>query len=269
VSASEPLGDGIPAFVTAGGRLTGEAADHAGTTIKALADMDGAPLLARVIGALRATTEVGRIVVIGPKAELERVARDAGADEVLPEGATGPENLSIGLRHYAEQLGERRVLFAASDLPFLHETAIGGLLTHLTNDPHSDVVYPVIHRADYEAHFPDSPNTWARLAGQEYTGGSVLLLRPAAIERNRATIERVFAARKNLLAMASLLGPAFAFKFAVGRLTIPDVEARASRITGCRCRALIGADPRLAADVDTVDDLHYARRRLADAARTA
>jgi GTP:adenosylcobinamide-phosphate guanylyltransferase len=265
---SAVLGDGIPAFITAGGRLSGETAEHAGTTIKALAEMDGVPLMARVIHALRATAEVGRIVVIGPKAELEGVARDAGADDVLPEGKTGPENLSIGLRHYQEHLGERRVLFAASDLPFLHENAVSALLAQMTNDAHSDVVYPVIHREDYEAHFPGSPNTWARLAGREYTGGSVLLLRPAAIERNRATIERVFEARKNLWAMASLLGPAFALKFAIGRLTIPDVEARASRITGCRCRALMGADPRLAADVDTVDDLHYARRRLTETTHT-
>jgi GTP:adenosylcobinamide-phosphate guanylyltransferase len=259
---SENRDTGIPAFVTAGGRLSPPMAEATGTTIKALVPLGGETLLARVIGALRRTESIGRIIVIGPKAEIEKTARHAGADDVLQEGTTGPENLNIGLSAYRDFLGDRRIVFAASDLPYLHEDAVSGLLKRTSDDTTADIVFPVIHRADYEAQFPDSPNEWARLAGKEYTGGSVMLLRPAAIERNRAMIERVFAARKSQWDMARLLGLGFALKFKMGALTIPAAEERASQLTGCRCRALMESDPRLAADVDTIDDLQYAQKRF-------
>lgn len=250
----------LPAVVTAGGRLKPEVAAVTGTDIKALAPVGGVPLLVRVVRVLRACPDVGRIVVVGPKQELQRVACEAGADDVLEETPTGPGNVQAGLAHVRAEAGEHRVLLSASDVPFLTpdvlETFLGEAGRGTAGE--ADIVYPVITRADYDKAFPHSPNTWAKLAGVEYTGGSVFMVRPAALERNRELIARVFEARKSQRQMAALLGWGLALRFALGKLTVEAAEKRASELTGCRCVALRPADPRLAADVDTQADYEYA-----------
>jgi GTP:adenosylcobinamide-phosphate guanylyltransferase len=252
--------DGVAAVVTAGGRLTGALAARAGTDVKALAPVAGQPLLGRAIEALRSAGSVTRIVVVGPRARIEQAALDAGADEVHDEGLTGPDNVRIGLHALFDAIGDGRAIVASSDLPFLDSDAVGDLLHRARGEPVADILFPVISRSGYEAVFPGSPNVWTPLGGGEYTGGSLVIVRPAALERNRMLIERVFAARKSQFQMARLLGPAFLAKFLTRRLTIPEAETRASQITGCACRALMDADPRISCDVDSLADYDYALR---------
>jgi GTP:adenosylcobinamide-phosphate guanylyltransferase len=251
---------GVAAVVTAGGRLSGDLAERARTDIKALAPVAGNSLLGCVISALRSAGGVTRIVVVGPRDRIESVAFDAGANEVHEEGETGPENVRIGLNALRSVIGEGRAVVASSDLPFLHPEAVCDLLHRAGNEPAADILFPVVSRAGYEDAFPGSPNVWTPLSGGEYTGGSLVVVRPAALERNRALIERVFAARKSQYQMARLLGPTFLFRFLTRRLTISQAEARASHITGCECRALMDADPRLSCDVDNLADYDYALR---------
>src|SRR5690242_6877108 len=56
----------LDAVITAGGRLSPDAAAHFGTDVKALVRVNGKPMLATVVDALRATPGIGRIVVVGP-----------------------------------------------------------------------------------------------------------------------------------------------------------------------------------------------------------
>jgi len=122
-------------------------------------------------------------------------------------------------------------------------------------------VFPILGRDAYEAEFPNSPNVWTKLKDGPLTGGSVLLVRPAAIERNATLIEKVFEARKSQLGMAKLLGVNIALKFATGRLRVADAEARASAITGCACRVLWDAHPHLACDLDAPAAFTFVERR--------
>lgn len=243
----------VPAVITAGGRLSGALAGAAGTTLKALAPLGGAPLVAHVLAALRGCKGVGPVALVGPARELANVG---GADLLLEEGATGPENVQRGLAAVAS--GEGLVLLCACDTPFVTSEAIRHLLSHAPQG--ADIVFPIVTRERYEAVFPHAPNTWTRLDNQELTGGSVMLVRPAALARNAALIEKLFKARKNQIGMARLLGPGFVLRFLLGKLTVAQAEARASQLTGCRCRALLGADPRLAADIDDLSDYEWAQR---------
>lgn len=249
----------IPAVVTAGGRLSGPLAEAAGTTIKALAPVGGAPLIEPMLRALAATPGVGQAVIVGPTRELAVLNGVAATVARIEEGATGTENMRRGLEAVEAEAGEGHVLLCTSDMPFIEAGAIAWLLDNAPRD--ADIVYPVIRRADYDAAFPGSPNTWARLAGTEYTGGSILLVRPAAIRRNLALIEQVFHARKSQIGMAGLLGVPFVIRFLTGTLTVPQAEARACALTGCSCRALVGAPPQLAVDIDTLADYQWATAR--------
>ncbi len=247
----------IPVVVTAGGRIAGELADAAGTTIKALAPVAHKPLIAFMLDAISNAPSVGSVVVVGPPELAPVLAAEYPNVCLVPEGQTGPENVLRGLTALRAEIANGMALVCTSDLPFASMDAIAALLQ--TAPPNADIVFPVVSRADYESRFPGSPNVWTKLSGGEYTGGSCLLVRPDALEKNRALIERVFAARKSQWDMARLLGIGFALRFKMGNLTIAQAETRASELTGCKCVAQTGGDPRLSADVDTLADYRYAQ----------
>ncbi len=250
----------MPAVITAGGRISGPFAEASGTSIKALAPIGDRCVLDLVIAALRESGRAGTVVVVGPKRELETAG--VSADVILEEGATGPENMLRGLRHVraeADATGDGRALLCATDLPFLTGAAVRWFVdTNRASD--ADIVFPVVTRQSYEAALPGSPNTYAPVAGGWYTGGSVQIVRPGAIEANLMLIEKAFAARKSLFQMAALLGLPFLLRFLTRTLSIAQAEAQASRMTGCRCRAFTasnaphGADALLCADIDNITD---------------
>jgi GTP:adenosylcobinamide-phosphate guanylyltransferase len=239
----------IPAVVTAGGRLEGVLAEATGQTIKALIPFEGIPLLRRVLKALEGSEVVRETVVVGPEALSEHT----GSASLLAEGGSGIENLTRGLQ--AIDAGEGFALFAASDLPFLCAESVQWLVKNAPSD--ADIIFPITDRQRYEARFPGTPGAWTRLNGAELTGGSVFLMRPAAIAKNRLLLERAFEARKSQWAMANLLGLGFALKFALGRLSVAAAEKRITELTGCRCLALHNAHPHLACDLDTHEEWLY------------
>jgi CTP:molybdopterin cytidylyltransferase MocA len=240
----------IPAVVTAGGRLEGALAEATGQSVKALVALhEGTPMLRRVLEALSGSGVVGDTVVVGPDALKPHV----GTACLLPEGDNGIENLIRGLNAVDSTQGF--ALFAASDLPYLCAESVRWLVENAPED--ADIVFPITDRQRYEARFPGTPGAWTKLRDGELTGGSVFLMRPAAVQRNRGLIEKVFNARKSQWQMAQLLGLGFALKFATGGLTVAAAEARATALTGCRCRALPDAHPHLACDLDTHEEWLY------------
>ena len=73
-------------------------------------------------------------------------------------------------------------------------------------------------------------------------------------------IGRLYAARKNPVKLAALLGIGFLFGLVTGRLRIAQLEARASQLVGGRVSAVISTYPELGFDVDKLEDLNLARR---------
>jgi hypothetical protein len=64
------------------------------------------------------------------------------------------------------------------------------------------------------------------------------------------------------MALAKILGPAFVMKFLSKRLSIAEVELKASRVLDCRAGAVEMQDASIAFDVDKPGDLDVARRVL-------
>jgi hypothetical protein len=60
------------------------------------------------------------------------------------------------------------------------------------------------------------------------------------------------------MAMAGKLGLPFLFKLLTRRLRVHELEARASALTGCRCRAVLDCHPELAFDIDNLAEWRYA-----------
>ncbi|HME81951.1 MAG TPA: NTP transferase domain-containing protein [Candidatus Eremiobacteraceae bacterium] len=246
----------ISAVIAAAGRLEPAQAREYATDIKALACIGGKTLLATLVDALRGVPEIGRISVVGPRA-----VREGGlaVDEWSDERASGEENVIAALR----SAGGGRCLACAADLPFVTAGAIAALLRLVPPDVRC--AYPIFTRSEFLGAFPGARSSFATLADGEWTGGSILVLDAPLMLRNEALIRRGFAARKNLLTLAALLGPALALRYATRRLTVDDVQARLSALIGGNVMAVRGADPALAMDCDEAADFEYARKRFMDA----
>lgn len=241
------------ALVTAAGRLGPADAERFGADIKALVRIGGATLLETLIGALRRVSQIERIIVVGPAA----AQKATDADVWINEQATGEENVFAALRSARSE----RAIFAASDLPFVSAASIEQLIAQVPAS--ADAAYPIFTRAEFEEAFPGARSSFARLADGQWTGGSVFLLSPAFALRNERVLRRAFAARKNLVALAALLGPGLALRYARNQLRVADIVARAQGLMRGSIVAVRGADPALAMDCDEAADFEYAMARAA------
>ncbi len=241
----------LNAVITAGGRLGPAQAQAYGTDIKALVEVNGRTLLAKVIDALRGVPAVGAITVIGPRA-VEQCG--AAFDGWVDESPTGEGNVMSALR--AAAAGP--TLFCASDLPFVSAAAIEGLLSLAPAD--AAVAYPIFTREEFSNAFPGARSSFFRLADGKWTGGSVLVVDAAVLLRSEKYIRAAFGARKNPAALAPMLGPGLLLRYALGRARVSEIVARAAQLLGAAVYSIRGADPALAMDCDSAEDIEYARQ---------
>ena len=241
----------LVAAITAGGRVEGALQAALGTPVKALARIGERTLLDTAILAARGAG-AARVVVVGGS-EVRAHCSEA-VDTVIDESSDGRENLRRALL----AAGDAPLLLLTSDLPFVNPHALGQFLVGARG---SDVAMPLARRDAYLTTFPGAPPHDVDVGGERVVNGSAFAFAPGAAPRVVEIALRLFAARKSLLGMASLLGPALLARFALGRLRIADVEARAQVKLGLAARAVRDASPELCYDIDTIDDYRYAVTR--------
>jgi len=242
------------AVVLAGGPLDDVARLQPGAPNKAFVDICGTTLVGRVVGALRGCGAIGRIVVVAPESEWGNPQlRDA--DDFRPDGVHISESLRNGIAGFpAADL----LLIVASDMPVL-TPEIAGDFVERVEATDADVIYGCVEKAAHLARFPSVPHTWARMRDGTYCGGGMFALKPRAMPLLERFIEELGAARKSPLRLASLFGWDMLARFALGRLSVAQAEARATRILGAPVSALISPYPETAVNVDRVSDVPLAR----------
>lgn len=254
----------LDVVLPAGGMLEGEFAAATGVRVKALLPLGAGTVLSRTLAVLRQVPGLGRLVVVGPPELLEHPST-AGADGLVPAGATGPENIQRGLaflRDGASWQPAERALVVATDLPFLQPEDLTDLLARCPEG--ATLAAPVHTRPQFEARFPDSPIVYVRLRDAEWTMGCGFVVSPAALLVAQPHLDRIFVARKSQLGMARLLGPVFIARFLLHALTLADVERRCAALMGVPVAAVQGCSPRLAYDIDDLGDWDYVTKHYAD-----
>ena len=248
----------LTAVVLAGGPRDDVAALVPGAPNKAFDPVAGTALVTRTLEALRAAPEVGRIVVVAPRA-THGCAALALADEARDDGATMARSLRAGL---AGEAADDPVLVVASDLPVLTAVAIAEFL-ELAERGGADLTYACVERASHERAYPSVPHTWARLREGTYCGGGAVTIRPRALEGLERFLGRLGAARKNPLRLAAIFGADVLAAYALRRLTVAAAERRASDLLGLPVRAAICSRAEIAVNVDRASDVALAERLIA------
>ncbi|HEX5325011.1 MAG TPA: NTP transferase domain-containing protein [Capsulimonadaceae bacterium] len=244
----------IPALVVAGGRIAGEYAEAAGTTVKALIPVGGRPVIDYLLATLRELPQIGAVCVVGPEEIRDALRPDAIWEA---EAGSGPANVLMGIR----RLGvPQRLLLCASDTPMIGAEALADFRDRAPDE--ADLCLPLVPKGIYLTRYPDGQDEFVRLKEGEVTAGGQFLIRTELILRNMTLIERLFNARKSQVGMALAIGPMVVAKFLAGKLSVGDIEDKLSQLTGCRCRAVPDCRPELAFDIDDLADLRYAERLL-------
>ena len=243
----------ICAVVLAGGPADDISAMQPGAPNKAFVEIAGVALVERVLAPLRASASVRRIVVVAPESMRSHPAL-AAADELRPDGVRITDSLRSGLAGLPQDLD---ALVVASDLPVLTAVAVDDF-AHRVRELDADVAYGCVERNAHLARYPEVPHTWARMREGTFCGGGLAALKPRALPLLERFIERLGAARKHPLRLASLFGWDVLARYAAGRLRIADAERRASSILGAPVRAIVSPFPETAVNVDRVGDVALA-----------
>ncbi len=247
------------AVVLAGGPPDDVAHLQNGAPNKAFVLIDGVTLVERTMRPLKASASIDRIIAVAPIAAHEHPAL-ALANEKRPDGVKISESLRNGL---AGLPLDELAIVVASDLPILTVAAVDDFVSRARKlDP--DVGYGCLERSVHMARFPEVPHTWARLRDGTYCGGGMIAIKPRVLPHLERFIERLGAARKNPLHLASLFGWDMVFRFAFRRLTVAQAENRASHLLGAPVRAIVSPFAETGVNVDRISDVALAERLVAE-----
>ena len=235
----------VTAVVLAGGDRGDALAVTAGVAAKALLPLDGAPLGAYVLRALRASERIGKVVYVGPTDPQLRGLYDL---EVIA-GERLVDSLALG-SGAALGTGAERLLVLSADVPWIDGAMIDRFIASCEAAGPADLYFPVVPAGVYRARFPDHERTFVKLRDDGFTGANLALLGVDVIPPLLPLIDRVFRARKNPVALAALLGLDVLLAFPFGAASLAQLERRVSKLLGRSAKVVIATDPELAADVD-------------------
>jgi GTP:adenosylcobinamide-phosphate guanylyltransferase len=260
-----PPSPAVAALVLAGGTVGDDLAAYAeGAPCRALVPINGRPMLAYVLDALRDGMAKagggGRILVAG-----DHVPPQDGCVSV-PSGASLVDTLLSGAS--ALEPHETRLLVVTADIPFLTGAAVADFVRRAEDVQPAAFVYPIVEAARCRERFPEMKRTTLRVAEGEYTGGNLAMLDPSFLRERRDVIRAAYERRKSKLRLAQMLGAPLIVRLLLSRLNpavlpIPVLEREVGRLLGgATARAVVSPFAEVGTDVDRGEDIEIARKLL-------
>ncbi len=242
----------IPAVILAGGKAGDSFAVSAGVAYKALAPVAGRPMVAYVADALERAGRVGERIVVGPP----EVAAALPGVRHVPDAGSFLGNISAGM---AAVPGAAAALIITCDIPFVTPEILDSFVEKALAAG-VDLAYPIVRLALCEERFPGMHRTSLNVREGRITGGNAVVMRREFLTNNARLIEDVYAARKQPLRLAGMMGWGFVLRVLLspklpGVLPLGILEARIGRMIGGVVAAIELADPEIGADIDKPEDL--------------
>ncbi|MCQ2559515.1 MAG: hypothetical protein MJ157_02190, partial [Clostridia bacterium] len=95
-----------------------------------------------------------------------------------------------------------------------------------------------------------------------FTGGNLILLRPAGLEQCWSVGSKLIDARKNPLTLGGIIGKGFLIKLMLGRISLAEAEKRVSEVLQVKGAVIISSFPEIGIDVDKPEDLQMVEQFL-------
>jgi GTP:adenosylcobinamide-phosphate guanylyltransferase len=229
-------------------------AAYAGVSDKALIEIGGATMLARVIGALR-EAGAARIGVSASSPAVIEAARALGA-EIVPAEAGPSLSAAAGLAALGTPL-----LLATADHALLRPEWVRGFVVAVPEE--ADVAVLLARRDRVEAAAPETRRTWLRFADGDWSGCNLFHFANPRAAAAIALWQQVEADRKRPWRIVRRLGPGLLLRYLTGRLSLVDAVAHLGRRAGVSAHVVAAEDGRAAIDVDKPADLDLVREMIA------
>jgi GTP:adenosylcobinamide-phosphate guanylyltransferase len=261
-------GDDTPftALVLAGSRGPDDpVAMAAGVAHKCLAPVAGVPMAVRVVEALAASPEIERIAVaLQDPALLDQLPGlrpliTAGRCSLLPTAATPSLSVQRALDELPDPLP---LLVTTGDHPLLTPEIVAAFCA-AARGTGADLVAGVAAASAIRTAYPDARRTYLRFRDERYSGANMFAVLQPEGQRAVAFWRRVEQERKRPWRLVRAFGWRPLVAYLLGRLTLDEALARASKVIGARLAAVVLPQPEAAIDVDKPADLELAESILA------
>jgi MobA-like NTP transferase domain len=228
---------------------------------KALLDMDGRTMLERVIDALQAADNVGRIVVIGLGSDMGMTfARPI--DKHLPDAGSMVANVLSGVAWLRQtDPGVEEVLFCTSDIPTITGPIVDDFVDRCRPFDQG-IYYILVTKAAMEERFPHSNRTYVKLKGADVAGGDMSIARVEVADAHEELWMALTDARKHAWKLARIVGIGVLFRFLFRRLGIKEIQETAERIVQMPVKVVLDPPAELAMDADKPEQVEMLRAEL-------
>ncbi|EAQ26870.1 nucleotidyltransferase family protein [Roseovarius sp. 217] len=236
--------------------------DETGVACKALLDIDGTPMIRRVINALEASTHVASIHLSGPtEACVQSDAGLAGLIErrVVDWTASGASPSTSAHQMLSRFPGDQPVLITTADHPLLTDE----IVDHFCRDSATSGCDVVIGLAPYDLvreTYPDLKKTVLRFRDGGYCGCNLFAFMTEDGRRVADFWKQVEQERKKPLVVIRLLGLWALLRYRLGWLSLDRALAGLSRRVGVRIGVVILPYAHASVDVDSVSDYVLVQR---------
>lgn len=240
----------MDAIVTAGGTPDPEDRlfEYTQGKPKALLEIHGKALIAWVLEALNASTQIERIVVIGLAQPVPGVFEKVVAWEKDQGGML--ENIRRGIEVVQQANPQAHyLLISSSDIPGLTTGMVDWMAETIAQSEH-DFFYNVISREVMEKTFPKSNRTYLKLKDGEYCGGDLNAIRLDHFDLENPIWGRLISMRKKPLQQAALFGFGNVLRVVFRAATVGELAQRLGKQLGLRAVALQCPYAEMGMDID-------------------
>lgn len=234
--------------------------EFAGVGHKALIELDGKPMIQHVIDAMNESQYIENIYLVIPEF-LKEIPFDSKKPlKIINCGEAVGENHLIALRQSGEA---ENALIATSDIPLFRGFMLDDFIRRCLS---MDAVFyfSFAKESVIKAKYPQVVRTYVRSKDEGYTGANVYLVNKKKLATKDKTLEKIVAKIDSYRKTPwkyyiQFLGWPLFLKLALKRVRLEEMEARASKILGCRFKAILMPYPECGIDVDKVSDLIFVR----------
>ncbi len=266
------IGDALQpgAAVVLAGRRSGAdpLAAAAGAPHRALLEIEGEPMLLRVVRRLLGRPGLERVVVNIDRPDLLEALPGwqglADAERVRVLRSTDSPSRSVLESLELAGLEQGPVLVTTADHALLDDAMLDAFLTRAAASS-ADLQLALVARSTIEQRFPEARRTYLRFRDEAYSGANLFLFRTPAARRAALFWQRVEHERKRPWRLARAFGVANLLRFLTRRLDLAQAMQRASAVVHAQIEAIPLAIAEAAVDVDKIEDLQLVRAILSDA----
>lgn len=265
----DPQTHQMTAIVLAGDRTKADSLiNHTKAGSKAMIDLDGTPMVRRVLSSLRVSKVVSKIRLAGP--EASEVATDAELQRWVDDGeitwsAPGISPSTSAYQAMGELAPDEAVLLTTADHPLLTPEIVDAFGRQSLADD-VDVAVGLAPYALVAEAYPGIKKTVLRFSDGDFCGCNLFAFITPEGRRAAKFWRRIEQERKKPLVVIGLLGWWAVIRYRFGWLSLEEALTKLSKRLGLRMRAVILPYANAAIDVDSIADLVLVQGALQKAA---